>query len=133
VVTVKVRPSGPVQPVKVSEVMSPMGLRWPLPDFKVSVSDDDLHCRVVPPVFSLVVTPWLVTTPPGLMVQVVPLAARAAVPVPSASMAAAVLKRTVAGRLRMVIFLLIGMPTLIRFPAGAGASRGRVLGTLGQK
>lgn len=72
IVTVNVRPNGPVQPVKEMAVIEPIGLVWPLPDLRVAEVLDDVQVRTVPVLVSLrVVVPAVpVTFPPGVMVQV---------------------------------------------------------------
>src|SRR5215470_12846178 len=104
VATVKVRPPGPVQVLKVTEVIFPSGLVRPLPFFSVAAVADEAQVRVWPVFtsFSVVLPALPVTAPPGLMVQVVVVVAMAvAVPRPSASAAAPLLRRMAVRCLRM--------------------------------
>src|SRR5690349_10400446 len=81
VVAVKTRPPGPVQFLKVTDVILPIGLVWPLPFFRLAAVADDAHVRTVPVFvsFSVVLPALPVTAPPGVMVQVVAVTAMAVV------------------------------------------------------
>src|SRR5215472_13477209 len=105
VVALNIRPPGPLQFVNVTDVILPIALTWPLPDFKVAAVADDAHVRTVPVTlsFSVVLPALPVTAPPGVMVQVVAVTAMAVVaPMPRASAATPPLSRTLVRCLRML-------------------------------
>src|ERR1051326_3400987 len=93
-VTVKVRPSGPVQPLNVSVLIEPMLVPLiPLPLFSVPVDFEDVQLSTLPVLVSVsfVVPADAVMAPPGWMVKVMataratpavaPIAAAVAAPV----------------------------------------------------
>src|SRR5690349_11268540 len=111
VFTVNVRPSGPVQLLKLSAVIEPMPVpERPLPFLTEPLPLEDVHCRFwfVLTSCSLVVPALAVIAPPGLTVQV------AATPVSVAAIAeladrastpaiAALITRALPARLRIVM------------------------------
>jgi hypothetical protein len=109
---VNVMPSGPVQLLKVIEVIEPMGLVSPLPLESEPAAAEEVQVSFVPVVESVrvVVPADPVTDPPGVTVQVVAANAGAA-PRENAAAATAVVSRAPPRRLSIGIsFLLVLVP-----------------------